>query len=294
MATKKEYRIYCITEAGWQYTWTTAPPTVCPNDAGHTVNPDSVQEVSTNTIELAIATGADENFTTTLVSTQLSDISLELPSITDTFVGEVSTQSLTNKSIVGSTNVVHASHLQTLGGSAVNVISAAPSSGQILVADDSTNASWQSSATKYFLTIDAIGGISILGSWTDISWDTNVLIDPEYSHTPGSAEVTLNASANFVINVDITLISILALSNPLVEIRIMMDTGGGYTEVQGTRCLIFLGLTSLGNSASITTIVSATTGTKIKIQGRKIIGLTATIETLSNGSRFMINSAQTL
>lgn len=45
MATITKYKIYCVTEAGWQYVWDTAPPTVCPNNAGHTVNSNSATEL---------------------------------------------------------------------------------------------------------------------------------------------------------------------------------------------------------------------------------------------------------
>lgn len=36
------YRIYCNTEQQYQYVWGDTPPTTCPVDAGHAVNPDSV------------------------------------------------------------------------------------------------------------------------------------------------------------------------------------------------------------------------------------------------------------
>ena len=40
------YRIYCNTEVGWVSTWSDTAPTACPNDAGHSVNENSVQELS--------------------------------------------------------------------------------------------------------------------------------------------------------------------------------------------------------------------------------------------------------
>jgi hypothetical protein len=40
-----EYRIYCTTQGAWQYVWGTVPPTTCPTDTAHAVNPNSVQEV---------------------------------------------------------------------------------------------------------------------------------------------------------------------------------------------------------------------------------------------------------
>jgi hypothetical protein len=43
MSTK--WRIYCDTEAGWQEQWSDTSLTECPNDAGHSVNTNSVQEI---------------------------------------------------------------------------------------------------------------------------------------------------------------------------------------------------------------------------------------------------------
>lgn len=36
------YQIYCETEATWKYVWGQEPPTVCPTNTAHTVNPNSV------------------------------------------------------------------------------------------------------------------------------------------------------------------------------------------------------------------------------------------------------------
>ena len=54
------YRIYCNTEDGWQYAWSDTPLTVCPIDAGHTVNNLSVQDIMKKTLLTII-----QNTTTT-------------------------------------------------------------------------------------------------------------------------------------------------------------------------------------------------------------------------------------
>ncbi len=41
-----KYRIYCTTDSQWEYIWDTAPPTTCPVDGGHTVNANSVSELT--------------------------------------------------------------------------------------------------------------------------------------------------------------------------------------------------------------------------------------------------------
>ena len=43
--TVYEYRIFCITENTWKYTWGLVPPTTCPTNTADAVNPASVQQV---------------------------------------------------------------------------------------------------------------------------------------------------------------------------------------------------------------------------------------------------------
>ncbi len=53
--TVYQFRIFCITESEWVYCWGTDPPTTCPNDASHDVNPFSVQveqTISPNTVSI--------------------------------------------------------------------------------------------------------------------------------------------------------------------------------------------------------------------------------------------------
>lgn len=47
MTTLTKYRIYCNTEGGWVEQWSETELTVCPNNNGHTINPDSLQEMDT-------------------------------------------------------------------------------------------------------------------------------------------------------------------------------------------------------------------------------------------------------
>jgi len=55
MTTLCKYRIYCNTEDIWVEKWDTASITVCPNNNGHTVNINSIQEldcISENTVAI--------------------------------------------------------------------------------------------------------------------------------------------------------------------------------------------------------------------------------------------------
>jgi hypothetical protein len=45
MTTVNKYAVYCETETDWQHVWSIDPPTVCPNNNGHTITLDSVHIV---------------------------------------------------------------------------------------------------------------------------------------------------------------------------------------------------------------------------------------------------------
>ena len=59
MSTK--WRIYCTTEIGWVEIWSDTPPTECPNNAGHTVNSNSVQELDVSEELLRIHNNKSDN-----------------------------------------------------------------------------------------------------------------------------------------------------------------------------------------------------------------------------------------
>jgi hypothetical protein len=73
-----------------------------------------------------------------------ADCIVTVPNTTSTLATLATAQAFTNKTITDSTNTVHATHLRTTGSSAVVVGSTAPTLNQVLVATNSTTASWQS------------------------------------------------------------------------------------------------------------------------------------------------------
>lgn len=48
MTTIVKYQIYCTTEDTFKYTWASSPPTTCPTNSLHIVNPDSVSQIGGN------------------------------------------------------------------------------------------------------------------------------------------------------------------------------------------------------------------------------------------------------
>lgn len=55
MTTVNKYRIYCIDDSKWEYTWGETPPTTCPTNTAHAVNAGSVSiidEVKTESVQI--------------------------------------------------------------------------------------------------------------------------------------------------------------------------------------------------------------------------------------------------
>lgn len=97
-----------------------------------------------------------------------SDVSVLVPNVATTLATTDTAQTLTNKTISGSTNTVHASHLRS-ATTAIDIVSAtAPSSGQALVATSSTTATWTTpSVTTVTGTLPVANGgtgVATLGS----------------------------------------------------------------------------------------------------------------------------------
>ncbi len=95
---------------------------------------------------------------------------LNLPWASDTLVAKATTDALTNKTIIGATNTVEASALQTTGAS-VNVVAAAPpSAGQVLMATAATTATWQTATDDHtdshfnVFVGDSAGNLTVTGT----------------------------------------------------------------------------------------------------------------------------------
>jgi hypothetical protein len=89
---------------------------------------------------------------------------------TTTLVGQNTTNTLTNKTITGATNLVDASALQTTG-TAVNVSLAAPlTMGKVLTVTSATTATWQDPIAQ--ITTPATTEVNKLVLWGDNTGDT--------------------------------------------------------------------------------------------------------------------------
>lgn len=91
------------------------------------------------TLNLTNASG----FTTTIQPNSTANVTLNIPPTSGNIPSTTSTDTLTNKTITDSSNTVTATQLRTTGADVVISSSSVPSSGQALIASNSTSANWQ-------------------------------------------------------------------------------------------------------------------------------------------------------
>lgn len=94
---------------------------------------------------------------------------VNLPNADTTLIGTTTTDTLTNKTIGGSTNTVDANNLKTTG-TAVNVSAAAPPiTGQVLTATSATAANWQT-PSPFNIYLNNLGTVTNPSISTQKQW----------------------------------------------------------------------------------------------------------------------------
>lgn len=102
---------------------------------------------NTSTVNLALTSGNivynNGSNSLTLVSTPTGLRTLNFPDTSDTITARNTTDTLTNKTLISTTNNINSNGLNTTGAAVIINSSAAPSTGQGLIATSATSASWQ-------------------------------------------------------------------------------------------------------------------------------------------------------
>jgi hypothetical protein len=136
--------------------------TLVASDSTHLVWTDLVHPY--NDLTTAIGDATDPTIqlrfnaagTTAIAGSQTANRVVTLPNATDTLVGKATTDTLTNKIIIGATNTVSANSLKTNGVGVVTTTGAAPPSvNQILRATSATTAGWSNETVT---TLSSTGG----------------------------------------------------------------------------------------------------------------------------------------
>ena len=144
-------------------------------------------------------------------------------------------------------------------------------------------------ATGYFDAYDSSGGTVVGTTWVDIPLDTERYKSTNlFSHTTSSAEVTIKESYIYIVTARVTTAITTGSSRTDSVMRIMRDTGSGYSEIPGSRGKMYNRALNLGeNTATVTIVVALNKNDKIKIQAKRDTG-TSTLSLEANGSSLSI------
>ena len=185
-------------------------------------------------------------------------------------------------------NQSHAATHVTGGGDTVADVIAAGNSGLMSGADKTKLDGVEALAdvsfiSKFFFAYDSTGNIDVTSGDTDITLDTEVKKDNCYTHSADSAEITITESGWYKIEIDV--FAETTAGRDSAQWWIMIDTGGGYSEMAGTRAGTYH--RTPGNDEATGTIhrlYEFSVDDKIKLQGAGDSG----VFTAPDGVRFMI------
>lgn len=163
--------------------------------------------------------------------------------------------------------------------------------------DDSTGAaSWVLVATNsgdtsnYFEAYDAAGGTTVGGTIVDLPLDTQRISNSDYSHTLGSAVVTINTTGTYLVygHFSTEIPSGGGTSRSQTAGALYLDAGAGFSEVPGTRIWNYNRTQGAGaNSGSFMALMSLSSGDEIKLRALQTSG-TSTVQTAAEGTGLML------
>ena len=142
-----------------------------------------------------------------------------------------------------------------------------------------------------FSGYDSSGGTSIVSGWTDVPLDTERKKTSDFAHTTPSAEVTVNRDDTYIIAATVATEITTGTSRSDSEMRVQIDTGGGYVTVPGTQLVIYNRTASQGKGAVTKAfVIDLSSGDKVKVQARRLSG--GSTVALQAGSELVISTTR--
>lgn len=131
-------------------------------------------------------------------------------------------------------------------------------------------------ATQYVDLAQADDGQDIANdpSWTDVDFNEEREIDSIFSHATGSAELTINQTGRYLLVARVsTRVEPNDSSRSVSRMRVMIDDGGGYEELDNAKAYMYNRESGEGYGTGTThAIIDVTAGTKVKLQAQRFSG----------------------
>lgn len=138
--------------------------------------------------------------------------------------------------------------------------------------------------STYFEAYDNAGGTVVGTTFTDLPLDTQRVSGSDYSHTPGSAVVEVQATGTYLVyghgSTDVSGGS----SRTVTAVGLFLDSGVGFNVVGGTSIWLYNRTNGAGaNTGSFMAVMNLSAGDQLKLRGIRVAG-TSTIVTAQGGS----------
>jgi len=141
----------------------------------------------------------------------------------------------------------------------------------------------------YLELLDTTGGLTIPTSNIDIPFNSQVYINSNYSHTPGTAVITFNSAGIYNITYKATTEITTGIKRTNVEFKLQIDTGGGYTDIDRSKSNVTNRTTGSGPETTYSTnILTIASGDKIKLTAIKVVSGVSTVKTVDNQTNIII------
>lgn len=129
---------------------------------------------------------------------------------------------------------------------------------------------------------------SFTTTWTDMPIDAEFKKSSSFTHTNPNPNVTIGETGTYLVIAEITIDQVSGNSRSTAEMRLVVDTGGGYNEIDGTRARMYSRNNAQGEQVgSVSIIRDFTAGDQIKAQAQRFSGA-GSFQILADNSRLSI------
>ena len=147
---------------------------------------------------------------------------------------------------------------------------------------------------EVFSGYDNSGGTTVGGTWIDVPLNAEIKKTSGFTHSTSvnPAEVTVDEAGTYSIFAQVTVDQTASADRSDVLMRLMIDTGSGFTEIDGTRAAIYSRNTDQGKGTAAVSIARDLSAEDIvKVQAQLNSG-SATIQLYADGSRLTIQKVK--
>lgn len=141
--------------------------------------------------------------------------------------------------------------------------------------------------TPKFLNITNSTSLDILNSYTDLTFNTNDLLDSIYTHTTSSEEIIVSEEGKYIVMCGYSA-NMTTSVDSVSQIRLLIDSGTGYSEIAGSISGCYHSSTVAGVNSCISFItINMSSSSKLKAQAIRSYG-NSNISTIENGINISI------